>query len=180
MTMRLHKTIPPLVAMLLVSGCAVGPHYKPPKPDAVKFHAADANLITEQPFNTRWWNQFEDPVLDSLVDRSLASNNGIRIARARLAESRAIFDERKLDRFPTVPVAASYQHSKEQIPGFGDQRRTINNFTAGFDAFWEADLFGRVSHGIAATRADNQAFEADLHDVQVSVVSELARNYFEL
>ncbi len=180
MNARFQKTIPPLVAMLLATGCAVGPHYKPPKPDVVKFHAADANLITEQPFNTRWWNQFEDPVLDSLVDRSLASNNGIRIARARLAESRAIFDERKLDRFPTVPVAASYQHSKEQIPGFGDQRRTINNFTAGFDAFWEADLFGRVSHGIAATRADNQAFEADLHDVQVSVVSELARNYFEL
>ncbi len=180
MNARFQKTIPPLVAMLLATGCAVGPHYKPPKPDVVKFHAADANLITEQPFNTRWWNQFEDPILDSLVDRSLASNNGIRIARARLAESRAIFDERKLDRFPTVPVAASYQHSKEQIPGFGDQRRTINNFTAGFDAFWEADLFGRVSHGIAATRADNQAFEADLHDVQVSVVSELARNYFEL
>src|SRR5258705_8791698 len=180
MTTLFHKSFPPLVAMLLATGCAVGPHYKSPKPDAVKFHAADANLVTQQPFNTRWWNQFEDPILDSLVDRSLASNNGIRIARARLAEARAIFDERKLDRFPTVPVTASYQHSKEQIPGFGDQRRRINNFTAGFDAFWEADLFGRVSHGIAATRAENQAFEADLHDVQVSVVSELARNYFEL
>src|SRR5712672_1205709 len=180
MAMLFHKTFPPLVAMLLATGCAVGPHYKSPKPDAVKFHAADANLVTEQPFNTRWWNQFEDPVLDSLVDRSLASNNGIRIARARLAESRAIFDERKLDRYPTVPVDASYQHSKEQIPGFGDQRRRINSFTAGFDAFWEADLFGRVSHGVAAARAENQAFEADLHDAQVSVVSELARNYFEL
>jgi len=179
MTSRFPKTFP-LVIMLLVTGCAVGPHYKSLKPDTVKFHAADANLVTEQPFNTRWWNQFEDPVLDSLVDRSLASNNGIRIARARLAESRAIFDERKLDRYPTVPVTASYQYSKEQIPGFGDQRRTINSFTAGFDAFWEADLFGRVSHGIAASRADNQAFEADLHDVQVSVISELARNYFEL
>jgi outer membrane protein, multidrug efflux system len=180
MATRLHKVFPPLVALLVATGCAVGPHYQAPKPEAVKFHAADANLVTEQPFNTRWWNQFEDPVLDSLVDRSLASNNSIRIARARLGEARAIFDERKLDRFPTVPVTASYTHSKEQIPGFGDQRRTINNFTAGFDAFWEADLFGRVSHGIAASRAENQAFEADLHDVQVSVVSELARNYFEL
>ena len=140
MTIPLHKAFPALVAMLLAAGCAVGPHYKQPKPDAVKYHAADSNLVTEQPFNTRWWNQFEDPVLDSLVDRSLASNNGIRIARARLGESRAIFDERKLDRYPTVPVDASYQHSKEQIPGFGEQRRTINNFTAGFDAFWEADL----------------------------------------
>jgi multidrug efflux system outer membrane protein len=180
MTARLHKTFPPLVAVLFVAGCAVSPHYQAPKPDEVKFHEADSNLVTEQPFNTRWWNQFEDPVLDSLVDRSLASNNSIRIARARLGEARSIFDERKLDRFPTVPVTASYTYSKEQIPGFGDQRRTINNFTSGFDAFWEADLFGRVSHGIAASRAENQAFEADLHDVQVSVVSELARNYFEL
>ena len=168
------------VALLLASGCAVGPHYRPPQPAAVKYHAADANLETGEPFDARWWKQFEDPVLDSLVDRALGSNNSIRIARARLAESRAVFDERKLDRLPTVPVTASYQYSKQEIPGFGDQRRTINTFSAGFDAFWEADLFGRVSHGVAAARAENQAFETDLHAVQVSVVAELARNYFEL
>jgi multidrug efflux system outer membrane protein len=169
-----------LAGLLLAGGCSVGPHYKAPQPADVKFHAADPNLENEAPFDARWWKQFEDPVLDSLMDRTLASNNSIRIARARLAESRAVFDERKRDRYPTVPVTASYQYSKEQIPGFGDQRRNINTFTTGFDAFWEADLFGRVSHGIAASRADNQAFEADLHDVQVSVVAELARNYFEL
>src|SRR5437588_5092672 len=167
-------------AVLLASGCAVGPHYRPPQRAAVKYHAADANLETGEPFDARWWKQFEDPVLDSLVDRALGSNNSIRIARARLAESRAVFDERKLDRLPTVPVTASYQYSKQEIPGFGDQRRTINTFSAGFDAFWEADLFGRVSHGVAAVRAENQAFETDLHAVQVSVVAELARNYFEL
>jgi multidrug efflux system outer membrane protein len=177
---RFQKNFPVFVVLLLTSGCAVGPHYKSPQPAAVKYHAADANLVTEEPFDSRWWKQFEDPVLDSLVDRALGSNNSIRIARARLAESRAVFDERKLDRLPTVPVAASYQYSKQEIPGFGDQRRTINTFSAGFDAFWEADLFGRVSHGVAAARAENQAFEADLRDVQVSVVAELARNYFEL
>src|SRR5437660_7943741 len=176
---RFQKTFT-LFAVLLAGGCAMGPHYKSPQPAAVKYHAANANLETEAPFDSRWWKQFEDPVLDSLVDRTLTSNNSIRIARARLAESRAIFDERKLDRYPTVPVQASYQHSKQQIPGFGDQRRTINTFSAGFDAFWEADLFGRVSHGVAAARAENQAFETDLHAVQVSVVAELARNYFEL
>jgi multidrug efflux system outer membrane protein len=177
---RFQKTFLLPILLLAASGCAVGPHYKAPQSSGVKYHAADTNLVSEAPFDSRWWKQFDDPVLDGLVVRSLDSNNNIRIARARLAESRAIFDERKLDRYPTVPVTASYTHSKEQIPGFGDERRRINNFTAGFDAFWEADLFGRVSHGIAASRAENQAFEADLHDVQVSVVSELARNYFEL
>jgi outer membrane protein, multidrug efflux system len=177
---RFQRILFPLAGVLLASGCAVGPHYKAPQPADVKFHSVDPNLETDAPLDARWWKQFEDPVLESLVDRTLKSNNSIRIARARLAESRGIYDERKRDRYPTVPVTASYQYSKEQIPGFGDQRRTINTFTSGFDAFWEADLFGRVSHGVAAARADNQAVEADLHDVQVSVVAELARNYFEL
>jgi len=168
------------LAPLSLAGCAVGPHYKAPQPAAAQFHAADPKLLSEAPLDARWWNQFEDPVLDSLMDRALAANNSIRTARARLAESRAVFDERKLDRVPTVPVNGSYEYSKEQIPGFGDQRQVVNTFRSGFDAFWEVDLFGRVRHGVAAARADNQAVEADLRDVQVSVVAELARNYFEL
>jgi multidrug efflux system outer membrane protein len=169
-----------LAAVLGVSGCAVGPHYKAPQPAAVAFHAADPQLVTEAPFDPRWWKQFEDPVLDALIQKSLAANTSIRVARARLAESRAVFDERKLDRYPTVPVDATYTYSKEQIPGFFNKPATINTFHSGFDAYWELDLFGQVRHGVAAARSDNQAFEADLHDVEVSVVSELARNYFEL
>jgi multidrug efflux system outer membrane protein len=180
MRLRLPRILAVPFALFLANGCAVGPHYKAPQPAAVQYHSVDRNLVSDAPFDARWWKQFEDPVLDSLVERTLRSNNSIRIARARLAESRAIFDERKLDRVPTVPVEASYQYSKQEIPGFGDERRTINTFQSGFDATWEADLFGRVRHGVAAARADNQAVEADLHDVQVSVVSELARNYFEL
>jgi multidrug efflux system outer membrane protein len=178
--MRTHPQIAVLSVSVFLSGCAVGPHYKAPQPAPAQFHAADKNLLAQEPPDARWWNQFEDPVLDSLIERALAANNSIRIASARLAEARAVFDERKLDRLPTVTVEGSYQYSKQQIPGFGDQRQTVNTFRSGFDAFWEVDLFGRVSHGVAAARADNQAVEADLRDVRVSVVAELARNYFEL
>src|SRR5260370_16146425 len=166
--------------MFGVSGCAVGPHYKAPEPAAVTYHDADPRFVTDAPFDPRWWKQFEDPVLDSLIQKSLAANTSIRVARARLAESRAVFDERKLARYPTVPVDAAYTYAKEQIPGYFDKPATINLFHSGFEACWELDLFGQVRHGIAAARSDNQAFEADLHDVEVSVVAELARNYFEL
>jgi multidrug efflux system outer membrane protein len=166
--------------VLLTSGCAVGPHYKPPQPAAVAYHDADPQLLSEAPFDPRWWTQFDDPVLDSLIVKSLAANTTIRVAQARLAESRAVFDERKLDRYPTVPVDASYTYAKEQFPGFFNNPVTINTFRSGFDAFWEIDVFGRVRHEVAAARSDNQAVEADLHDVQISVVAELARNYFEL
>jgi multidrug efflux system outer membrane protein len=166
--------------LLAGAGCAVGPRYKAPTLAPVTLHSADAQLVNERPFDGSWWKQLEDPVLNSLVERTLASNNNIRIARARLAESRSIFDERKLDRYPTVPVQASYEYEKQVIPGFTSKPVTINTFAAGFDAFWELDVFGRVRHNVAAARADNQAFEANLRDVQVSAVAEMARNYFQL
>jgi multidrug efflux system outer membrane protein len=164
----------------VLAGCAVGPHYKPPQPASAAFHAADAQLVKNEPFDPRWWKQFEDSVLDELVAKSLAANTSIRMAQARLAESRAVFDERKLDRYPTVPADTSYSYAKQQIPGFFDKPATINTFRAGFDASWELDVFGQVRHRIAAARSDDQAFEADFNDVEVSVVAELARNYFEL
>ena len=169
-----------LFGALGCAGCSVGPHYKAPQPEPVKYHDADPQLVNEAPFEVRWWKQFDDPVLDSLMDKSLSANTSIRMARARLAESRAVYDETKFDRYPTVAANASYSYAKEQIPPFFNDPVTVNTFRAGFDAAWEVDLFGRVRHGIAAARSDNQAVEADLHDVEVSVVAELARNYFEL
>jgi multidrug efflux system outer membrane protein len=169
-----------MAVVFAMSGCAVGPHYKAPQPAPVTYHSVDPQSMTNAPFDPRWWTQFDDPVLNSLVDKSITANTTIRIAQARLAESRAVFDERKFDRYPTVPADASYSYAKQQIPGFFNQPDTINAFRSGFDASWEIDLFGRVRHGIAAARSDNQALDADLHDVEVTVVAELARNYFEL
>src|SRR5258708_14721355 len=134
MFMRLLKTSVFFADVLGVSGCAVGPHYKAPQPAAVTYHAADPQLVTQAPFDPRWWKQFEDPVLDSLIQKSLGANTSIRVARARLAESRAIFDERKLDRYPTVPVEASYSYAKQQVPGFFNDSATINTFRSWLDA----------------------------------------------
>ena len=180
MFLRFHKIMALSASLVCIAGCSVGPHYKAPQPEAAKYHAADPQLVTDAPFDARWWKQFDDPALDSLMDKALAANNSIKIARARLAESRAVYDERKFDRFPTVPADASYSYAKEQIPPFFNDPVTVNTFRSGFDASWEVDLFGRVRHEIAAAGSENQAIEADLHDLEVSVVAELARNYFEL
>jgi len=117
-----------LASVIALSGCAVGPHYKAPQPAAATYHAADPQLVTQEPFDPKWWKQFDDSVLDSLVQKSITANTTIRIAQARLAESRAVYDERKLDRYPTVPADASYTYAKQQIPGFFDKPSTINTF----------------------------------------------------
>jgi multidrug efflux system outer membrane protein len=58
--------------------------------------------------------------------------------------------------------------------------RELKLYSAGFDAFWEIDFFGRVRRDIEASRDEVDAQEAGLRDIGVSVIAEVARNYFEL
>jgi multidrug efflux system outer membrane protein len=169
-----------LVAASALSGaCVRRPYTAPEVPPAALSHV-DTALVVEQPFDPRWWQQFEDPVLDDLVARALAANHDIRMAVARVDQARAMFDDVALDRLPTAVVGASVDRRDQAIPGFSERPRPVTTFRAGFDAFWEIDVFGRVRSQINAAAASAEGFAADADDVRVSVAAELARNYFEL
>jgi len=171
-----------LYGMVMVTAAACGvrrPYVAPNVEPAVLSHV-DTALTVEQPFDPRWWQQFEDPVLDELVGRALAANHDVRMAVARVDQARAFFDDVALDRFPTAVVGASVDRRDQAIPGFSERPRPITTYRAGFDAFWEIDVFGRVRSQVRAAAANAESFEADVDDVRVSVAAEVARNYFEL
>src|SRR5690242_5568956 len=98
-----------LLSFLLIgaAGCAVRRPYTPPAIEPARLSNVDPALVAEQPFDPRWWTQFEDPVLDTLVTRSLASNHDIRIAVARVDQARSFFDEVQRDRYPEVTAGGS-------------------------------------------------------------------------
>src|ERR1700724_2262666 len=108
MAIHFKKSFGIAFLLLILTGCAVGPHYKAPTPPTVAYHSADPQQVSSAPINAEWWKQFDDPLLDTPVGQTLAATNTIRCARARLGQSRAIYDERKLDRYPIAPVEASY------------------------------------------------------------------------
>jgi multidrug efflux system outer membrane protein len=88
-----------------------------------------------------------------------------------------------LDAFPTITARAGYFHrvlSEQQLPGADRDARTGDDVEVGFDAAWELDFFGRVRRGREAARAEEQAAQARLHDAQVTMTAEVARNYFVL
>ena len=120
-----------------------------------------------------WWHQFDDPVLEKLEADALESNHDVRIAVARFDEARAFFSESSLDRYPHVTANA-----------FADKRKEFEvettAYRAGFDAFWELDLFGRVRSQVKAAKANAESFQSTLDDVRVIIAAEVARNYFEL
>ena len=170
-----------LMSLLIgAAGCAArGPYVEPAVAPTVMRNASSA-IVVEQSFDPRWWTQFDDPVLDQLVSRALDTNHDVRIALSRVQQARAVFDETVRDRYPAVTAGASVERRDQVVPGFAEEPQGLTIYQAGFDAFWELDLFGRIRSQIRAAAANAQSFEATADDVRVSVVAEVARNYFEI
>jgi multidrug efflux system outer membrane protein len=159
---------------------SVGPHYHAPVTAPVTVLNAAPEVVDTAAAEAAWWNVFEDPVLNDLIERSGTSNLDLRAAFDRVRQSRALFNEQQLNLLPHVTTDATYNRSDEQFPGFGTARFPIESADLGFDASWEIDLFGHVRHSVEAARADADASQADARDTGVTVMAEVARNYFEL
>lgn len=166
----------------LLGGCAVGPNYKAPEQHPPAAFHAGKSFGAEQ-IDREWWGSFQDAALSRLVAQSITNNPDLRIATSRLREARALLNETRFDQLPTLRNNNSYANSLGSVaarPGFSRNAREGELYHAGFDATWELDLFGSVRRSVEARRADLEAIESQRHDVLVSLVSEVARNYFEL
>jgi outer membrane protein, multidrug efflux system len=171
-------------AVAALCACAVGPNYqRPVTPVPPQFANLGQPGFNGADVEAKFWTLFNDPRLDRLVNDALAANKDLQRARANLRASRAARRLAGFDLFPTVTAAGSYSHAREsrnQLPAFISEERTLDSVDVGFDAFWELDFFGRVRRGIQAARAEEQASAAGLRDAQVTVTAEVARNYFVL
>ncbi len=168
--------------LVLASGCMlVGPNYKAPQlqaPEAFTNQAQEG--VSTNAVESSWWRGFQDNTLNQLVEQALTNNHDLRVAAARLREARALLSEREFDRYPTVTSQASYTRERASEALAATRERDIELYDAGFDATWELDLFGRVRRSVEASAAEIGAAEANRRDVVVSLLAEVARNYFEL
>ncbi len=172
-----------LCAAALLASCTVGPDYRAPDtrvPNSFGEHPEEAAAAQARSPVSAWWTTFDDPVLDSLVERAVRTNPDLRRARARVREARALRGIAASDLYPTVDAVggASRVRSSETL---GDAPGgTSNLFQAGFDAVWELDVFGGNRRSLEAADADVGATIEESRDVQVSLLAEVARNYMEL
>lgn len=178
---RARRAATVLLAALALAGCAVGPDYQRPQDAPVVLASPEAALFSADALQRDWWKQLQDPQLDQLVALALSRNHDIRIAQSRLAESRAVLDEKELDRLPAVTLDGRYERSLSQAnAGPTGQRNLAQSYRAGFDATWELDLWGRLRHAAQGAAARSDAQQADLAQTRIVVAAEVARNYFEL
>ncbi|MDD0976793.1 efflux transporter outer membrane subunit [Pseudomonas fontis] len=174
----------PSLLVLALAACAVGPDYKAPETAAAHLDAADATeakaAFDRSRFESAWWHQFEDPVLDQLVSQSLNGNRDLRVAFARLKAARSIREDVSNDALPTVTSRASSELGKGQIPGQTERRVNSERYDLGLDMAWELDLFGRIQRQLEASEAQEAVAAADLQQLQVSLIAELVDAYGQL
>lgn len=173
-----------MVGAAVMSGCAVGPNYHEPKID-VDAHFVNAGEpgFAEDDTVQHYWQAFADPLLSELVDEAVAHNKDLAAAAANLRAARAQARLAGFDLYPTVTFAGGYSKNldyAQELPGFDQHDRQFDTAQAGFDALWELDLFGRVRRNVEAARGDLGAADANVRDAKVSVIAEVARNYFIL
>ena len=177
-----RKLLPPLLAALMLSACAVGPNYRTPVAGTETAFKEAEGWTPATPMDTldrgAWWSAYHDPVLDELERRLAASNQTLagqlqawKQARDALAETEASF-------FPVVSATGSGQKSGGQ--GAIPPNVTSTRYTVAADASWSVDLWGRIRRQIEQGRANAEASAADLANVRLSLQATLASDYFQL
>jgi multidrug efflux system outer membrane protein len=172
-------------ATLLLASCTVGPNYHRPQ-IAVPTRWSEplsGGETNGPPDFAEWWKAFRDPELDSLVQRAARANLDLRIAQYRVQEARAERGVTAAGYWPMVNASSSYTRNRISqhyfLPLPPGTPLTYNWYQAGFDASWELDLFGGTRRAVEAANADVEAAEFARRDTLISLLAELARNYFE-
>jgi NodT family efflux transporter outer membrane factor (OMF) lipoprotein len=183
------RKFPPIAVLFALAGCAVGPNYRPPQtvtPD--EWHSrpsAGTPVPTAEPAALAdWWKTLNDPVLDRFIDQALAHNKTAKQAYARVVEARARRGIAAAGFWPTLGGfgGANRTDSESRVsdPDVGVSGGSDEVYSAGVDSGWELDLFGGQRRSFEAASAQLGATEADLRDVLVTLLGDVALSYVDV
>lgn len=179
----LKRTVALVGLLMLLAGCAVGPKYVKPtvaEPTAWS-ESQDPALGSGQADLSRWWTVFDDPVLDSLIEKAYANNPGLQAAGIRILEARAQLGIASGALYPQV------QQLRGDLGAVGGSETAANTTSTadlrygetslGFDAAWELDFWGKFRKAVAAGVGNLDASIASYDDILVTLTAEVARTY---
>ena len=185
------KYLAAATTLALLAACTVGPNYVRPTADTPAAFKEMEGWKTAQPrdqeLRGKWWETFNDPLLDNLEEQISISNQNLVQAAAQFRQARALVQSARAGFLPTVSGSASFTRGQSSS-SIGSQNQTFvqssrspsTNYSLSLDAVWEADLWGRVRRTVESNEAGAQASAADLEALRLSIQAELAQNYFQL
>jgi NodT family efflux transporter outer membrane factor (OMF) lipoprotein len=172
---------------LLLTGCIVGPDYQKPEIATPK----QWSVASETQVKTldKWWQNFNDPILNQLVVDAINANLDLKQTLDRIKDARSQRTETIASGLPSFSSknnvnrrlnSSASSSSTSQAGSFGLSNQIINLLQLGIDAQWEVDFFGGVQRAIEVADATIDSEVEHRRDVLVTLLGEVARNYIEL
>jgi outer membrane protein, multidrug efflux system len=178
------KMLRPLISVILASsligGCKVGPNYHRPAiqtPTAYRDlrESPEAQAQAASYADLPWWQVFQDPQLQDLIRTAMKQNYDLQLATERINSARAQVAITRSNLFPQVQGNGKFSGGKE-----GTFQTKFNFLTLTTDAAFQLDLFGRLRRATEASRAQLLATEDARQTVVLTLVSDVASDYFAL
>lgn len=174
-----------LIALSVSAGCRVGPDYRPPSPPCLQaaYRLADGDGVPIADADlTYWWTVFEDPLLHDLIIEAGHQNYDLWQAYYRIQEARAQWRIVRGGLLPQVENVDSYEFRQNsananQFVPLGNANRGFNLLSAGLEASWEIDVFGRIRRSLEASTYNIGAQDAAHRDVKVILLGDIAATY---
>ena len=175
------------LAAVLLGGCTtVGPDYALPAGAAIRLPAANGafagtagNAVSSEAVIDHWWQLFDDPVLEQLVDEALVTNTDLRVAAANLARAEAIDSEAAAAGHPRLVASAAVERTQLSGESYLLPVRLpdMNVADVGTTVAYQVDLVGRLRRASEAATADREATAAALEVARITVIADVARAY---
>lgn len=176
MLLKLTKPSLAILSVLGLSACTtLGPDYVHPEQSTLPSDwsvekAAQDTLQSEQKLQ-QWWQQFNDPTLNQLVEMASQQNLDLEAAGLRIVQARSLLGISTGLQYPQVQTVSG-NLARAYVNDQG-----VNNAALSFDAGWEMDIWGKYARGIESAEAGYYASIASYHDIMVTITAEVARNY---
>lgn len=180
MTSPFHSLfVPPVIVCLVLglTGCAAGRLEEMPQPQAPLSWQAELPHGGHVANLQQWWRQFDDARVARLVEMAERDSPSLTQAWANIEKARATLRSTRAQALPSLSGGASASRSNQLQSGLSSTTGTSRS--AGFDASWEIDLFGKVHRNAEASDARIEARIADWHDARVSLAAEVADTYVQ-
>lgn len=164
-----------LSTMFLLSGCLTPAlnFVAPEQPESWPAKYEAQMEVVDAASLQAWWQRFEDPVLNKLVETALQNSPDRQEAKARILEARGNWRSAKGRLFPLF--TAGGQAGRQDL----SLASTDDFYDAAFDASYEIDIFGRNRNQSSAAKSFLQSSEAEYQAVTLSLIAETARNYMQ-
>lgn len=142
----------------------------------------DSQFNQTVPIEDNWWKNFNDPILDKLIEQGVNNNYNLAMAARRIEVANNQMKAAKGGYLPSVGLTAGWEKDQSSGLMYGRHGKAsrMSYFSLGLNASWEVDLFGKINSKVKEAKAQLQVSKAEYAGAMIALCAQIATDYIQL